>query len=114
MTQAAPTLAETPESRLEVRFLSRRSVLASSRSDVAGLSLFVPTIAPLAVGDRVFLELSFGDCDARYELSGVVSFLRQEGRGLGQERGVGISFEGEGKRAAAQMLAFCAGRPAAL
>jgi len=96
---------------IQVRFPTKRYVLVSARAEGANLTLFFPTAAPVAQGSLVRLSVSFGDADQQFELAGKVTFLRGTGWGLGAEPGIGVAFTGEEKRAAAQMFAYCAGKP---
>lgn len=96
---------------VDVVYPSRRYVLARLRAEGPSLALFAPTDRFVPLGSRVELRIRFADCDAAYELTGTVTFLRQQARGLSQDIGIGVTFDGEDKRAAAQMIAFCAGRP---
>lgn len=96
---------------LRAHYPSRRVALASYRSMRGELSLFVPTPLPVAPGETVTVEVSFGDCAQTFALQGQVTWRRESARGLGQEQGLGIAFPPEQKFKAAKMLAFCAGRP---
>lgn len=97
---------------LRAHYPNRRVALASYRSLRGELSLFVPTPLPVAPGEEVTVEVSFGDCAQTFALQGRVTWRRESARGLGQEQGLGIAFAPEQKFKAAKMLAFCAGRPA--
>ncbi len=93
----------------------KRSVLASYRVTGASLSLFVPTTNTQAtLGAEVRLEISFGDCARTFSFSGQVTWRRSEPRSPTMEPGLGVSFRGREKYEAAQMLAFCAGKPLSL
>src|SRR4051812_21596102 len=96
---------------IPVRYPSKRYVLASARAEGGTLSVFAPTDHPIPIGTKVRLDITFADCDNTFDLSGSVAFQRGYGRGVGQDFGVGVTFDGAEKRAASQMLAFCAGRP---
>ena len=96
---------------IEVRFPTKRYVLVSARAEGSSLSLFFPTPVPAAIGAPVRLKVSFGDAPEVFELEGHVNFQRGNTWGIGAERGLGVSFTGEDKRLAAQMFAFCAGKP---
>ncbi len=103
MTDAAAT-------SLEVRYASRRSVLSSSKTEGGTLTLFVPTTQRIAQGARVRLTITFGDGDERFEFQGTaLTWTQAAGRdGVG---GFLASFQGDDKRRAAEMIAFCAQRP---
>lgn len=64
------------------------------------------------MGRAVTLDISFDDSDTRFELTGKVTFRRAAIQGTSFENGLGVSFEGEHKRRASEMIAVCAGRPA--
>ncbi len=96
--------------RIVVRYPNRRSVLSRARGEGDVLALFVPTSEPVESGQIVGLDISFGDCDAKYSLVGRVTYRRTSDRGLGFESGLGVAFDGEDKKIAAQMIAQCAGR----
>jgi Tfp pilus assembly protein PilZ len=99
---------------IEVKFLSRRALLASSKVDGSALSLFAPIPREVQIGAPLRLHIELADCKRQFVLNGKVSFSRTTGRGLNQEAGVAVAFEGPEKRAAAEMLAFCAGKPLSL
>lgn len=95
---------------LEVRYTSRRSVLAAAKTERGTLTLFVPASHAVLQGTRVLLKITFGDSSERFELEGVSV---TGGRAIGRD-GVGgflASFTGEHKRRAAEMIASCAQRP---
>ena len=92
---------------------TRRVVLASCRTASGSLSLFVPTTDPIPAGSAVRLRVTFGDVSEVFELDGTVTWRRAQARGLGLEPGLGVEFASSEKFRAAQMLAFCAGRPLA-
>lgn len=96
---------------LQVRFPTKRYVLVSARAEGASLTLFFPTSAAVSQGVLVRLRVSFADADRQFELAGKVIFLRGGSWGIGAEQGIGVAFTGEDKRIAAQMFAFCAGKP---
>jgi Tfp pilus assembly protein PilZ len=102
------------ETRLSVKYLQRRSILANSRAEGHVLSLFVPGYYAVKVGSTVWLDVTFGVSELKFSLCGQVKFSRREGAGPRQDGGVGLTFEGDFKREAAQMLANCAGRPVEL
>ena len=103
-------MSDAPATSLEVRYASRRALLISAKSERGALTLFVPTSRALLQGTPVRLKITFGDDDARFELEGVAA---TGGRALGRngEGGFLVSFSGEPKRRAAEMIAFCAQRP---
>lgn len=96
-----------------MRYASRRTLLAAARSERGTLTLFVPAARAVLQGTRVLLSISLKDSDERFTLEGLtVSAGRATGRdGQG---GVLVSFEGDHKRRAAEMIAFCAQRPRSL
>lgn len=95
--------------RLEVQYPNRRAVLASARTEGAVLSFFVPGWEHVAAGTDVTLVISIENTDLRFELQGRVR-LQLAGYTARAQRGLGVALVGEQKRAAAQMLASCAGR----
>lgn len=95
---------------LQVRFPNRQEALSLSRAAGAGLEVFVPSGQRPPIGRQVKLWVSFDDASEEFELLGRVAFLRGPSK-EGAPAGVGVSFDGEAKRAAAEMLAFCAGAP---
>jgi hypothetical protein len=99
------------EPQIRVAYPNKRSVLASSRAEGGSLSLFAPTTAAVEVGQRIRIQVTLGDSDRRFDLSGQVTWRRPLSRGMKLEPGLGISFNPQEKWAVAQMLAFCAGRP---
>lgn len=90
--------------RIEVKYQTRRALLASARNEGGVLSLLVPVTKPLPVGAAVLLEIKIERTELVFELEGTVR--------LQSRQGLGIFFTGHAKRAAAQMLATCAGRSA--
>lgn len=92
--------------RVEAQYPNRRALLSSARAEGSELSLFVPTTARTLAGTEVTLQVSIEDSGLRFELQGKVR-LQLSG---GARTGLGVTFAGEQKRAAAQMLAICAGR----
>jgi Tfp pilus assembly protein PilZ len=96
---------------LQIRFPNRRYVLSTSRAEGTNLELFAPTAQRVPLGRRVRLMVTFEDAPERFELTGKVVFHRGATRNR-DEQGVGVSFEGDDKKRAAELLAFCAGRPA--
>ncbi len=95
---------------IRFRYPTRRALLSSARAHGAELSLFVPGSADVPVGTKVTLDITLGDSVMRFALEGKVNARRAAQLGLRQEAGLGVVFDGEHKRAAAQMLAECAGR----
>lgn len=102
MTEAATSL--------DVRYASRRSVLSSAKTDGGTLTLFVPTTQRVVQGAPVRLAISFGDSDKRFELQGTALTWTQAG-GRDGVGGFLANFQGDDKRRAAEMIAFCAQRP---
>lgn len=90
--------------RIEVRYPTRRALLASARNEGGALSLLVPVSTVLPVGSMVLLEIKVERTELVFELEGTVR--------LQSRQGLGIFFTGHAKRGAAQMLATCAGRSA--
>jgi Tfp pilus assembly protein PilZ len=95
-----------PSTRLDIRYPSRRAVLASARAEGAILSLFVPTTERIVAGTEVTLLISIENTEHRFELQGRVRLQISEG----PRAGLGVVLVGEQKRAASQMLSICAGR----
>lgn len=97
--------------RLQLQFPNRRALLASARAEGSELSLFASGHpGELPPGSDVMVEISVANTALLFELEGKVrvQFTTHGGR-----PGLGIAFGGPQKRAAAQMLAICAGRSAA-
>lgn len=98
-----------PVRRLPVHFRSRRLLLSSARAEGAALTLGVPSETWLPEGTQVQVELSLEALERR-TLEGVV----QASPPAAWERGgrqLTVLFRGEAKRQAAELFAFCAGRP---
>jgi Tfp pilus assembly protein PilZ len=95
---------------LEVRYASRRALLSSSKAERGTLTLFVPTTQRVAQGDHLRLTITFGDASERFELQAeALTWTQASGRdGVG---GFLASFQGDDKRRASEMIAFCAQRP---
>jgi hypothetical protein len=95
---------------LEVRYASRRALLAAAKTERGTLTIFVPTSRSVMQGAHVRLTITFGDADERFEMEGLAL---SGSRKLSRE-GVGgflASFQGDHKRRASEMIAFCAQRP---
>jgi Tfp pilus assembly protein PilZ len=101
---------DPPVTLLEVRYASRRALLSSAKTERGSLTLFVPTSRAVAQGTRVLLTLTFEDAGERFELEGL-ALNRTQAIGRDGVGGFLVSFQGEHKRHAAEMIAFCAGRP---
>lgn len=103
-------MTEASVTSLEVRYASRRALLAASKTERGSLTLFVPASRAILQGTRVLLSISFGDSDERFKLEGLAA---SGGRAIGRDGQGGFlaSFEGDHKRRAAEMIAFCAQRP---
>lgn len=106
-------MTAAPGTPLQVRYAARRSLLLASKAERGTLTLFVPTTQRVAQGANVRLTITFGDSDARFELEGTaLTWTQASGRdGVG---GFMAGFDGDHKRRAAEMIAFCAQRPLAL
>lgn len=93
--------------RLQLQFPNRRALLASARAEGSDLSLFAAGHDDVPPGSDVKVEITVANTGLVFELEGRVrsQFTSHVGRS-----GLGISFGGTHKRAAAQMLAICAGR----
>src|SRR5262249_27938253 len=89
---------------------NRRYVRSASRAQGPVLELFAPTRQRVPLHTKVRLLISFEDSPHHFELTGQVSYLRGS-YGVSAEPGVGVSFEGDDKRLASEMIAFCAGKP---
>src|SRR4051812_48351375 len=96
---------------LSIRFANRRAAVSASRIAGGELALIVPCTDTPEVGIRVRISVQFGDCDGRFEIAGFVEQVRPAVVAAKCEAGLLIRFEGEDKRAAAGMLAVCAGKP---
>jgi hypothetical protein len=103
-------MVDASATSLEVRYASRRALLSSANTERGALTLFVPTTHRVAQGDRLRLTVTVGDGDERFELQGVaLTWTQARGRdGVG---GFLASFQGDDKRRAAELIAFCAQRP---
>jgi hypothetical protein len=103
-------MTDAPATSLEVRYASRRALLLASKTGRGTLTLFVPTSRSLLQGTRVRLTITFADADERFELQATAL---SGGRAIGRdgEGGFLAGFEGDDKRRAAEMVAFCAQRP---
>lgn len=95
--------------RLQLRFPNRRALLASARAEGSDLSLFALGANDIPTGSDVTVEITVANTALFFELQGRVRM--QVAAPFGRP-GVGIAFGGPHKRAAAQMLAICAGRAA--
>jgi hypothetical protein len=97
---------------IQAVFASRRQALAFSRAGGRELSLFVPTDVSPPLRALVALDVSFSEGGGHFFLQGVVSFHRAVARGPLQPPGIVVAFEtSEQKKKAAELIAFCAGRP---
>ena len=96
------------EHLLQVQYPSRTRAVSSSRSEGAGLEIFFPTRQRGPLGRQVKMLVTFEDSVEPFELSGRVTFVRA-GTSAGQEPGVGVSFDGDHRRRAAELLAYCSG-----
>ncbi|HYI03188.1 PilZ domain-containing protein [Hyalangium sp.] len=103
-------MTDASATSLEVRYASRRALLSSSKTERGTLTLFVPTMQRVAQDARVRLMVTFGDSDERFEIQGVALTWTQAG-GRDGAGGFLASFQGDDKRRAAEMIAFCAQRP---
>ncbi len=92
---------------LVVQYPSRRALLASARTEGGVLSLFVPRNDEVRSGSEVTLDITVEGTSLRFSLQGEVRLLLNA---PGPRQGMGVNFVGEQKRAAAQMVASCAGR----
>jgi len=103
-------MTDAPATPLEVRYASRRALLTAAKTERGALTLFVPTSRSVLQGTPVLLKISFGDDDTRFEIPAVAA---TGGRSIGRngEGGFLVSFSGDPKRRAAEMVAFCAQRP---
>jgi len=96
---------------VNAHYPTRRVALASCRAVGGNISLFVPSTLAISAGTDVRIQVSFGDAAQTFELEGTVTWRRAQARGLGLEPGLGVQFVPAQRFLAAQMLAFCAGRP---
>ena len=92
---------------LVVQYPNRRALLASARTEGGVLSLFVPRNDEVRSGAAVTLDVTVERTSLRFNLQGEVRLLLSA---PGTRQGMGVNFVGAQKRAAAQMLASCAGR----
>ena len=99
------------ETLLRIQYPTRRYVLSASRAQGSALDVFAPTHTRLPIGTTVRLAVGFGDSPQRFDLHGKVSYVRGGSYGISHEPGLGVTFESDDKRAASEMLAFCAGKP---
>ena len=95
----------------EATYATRRQALSNSRSSGGDLTLFIPTSVRAPLETMLAIKVTFKDCDATFNVVGKVSYLRLAARGTTQTTGVVVTFEGDHKKAASELLAFCAGRP---
>jgi hypothetical protein len=96
------------EHLLQVRFGHRAQVVRVSRHEASELEIFFPSRQRVPLGRQVRVAVSFDDAPDQFELAGRVTFVRA-GTSSGAEPGIGVAFEGEGRKEAAVLLAFCAG-----
>jgi Tfp pilus assembly protein PilZ len=103
-------MSEDPPLPLSVQYGSRRALLVAAKTERGMVTLFIPTPRTVRQGTRVRLQISLGDVPERFEILGVsVTDGRMFGRG--GTGGFLARFEGDDKRRAAEMIAFCAQRP---
>jgi hypothetical protein len=96
------------EHLLQITFERRDKVVRVSRHEASELEIFFPSRQRVPLGRHVRVMVSFSDAPDQFELLGRVTFVRA-GTTSGAEPGVGIAFEGDGRKEAAVLLAFCAG-----
>jgi hypothetical protein len=103
-------MTDASATSIDVRYANRRALLSSSKTERGALTLFVPTSQRVAPETRVRLTITFGDAEERFEIHGVaLTWTQAMGRdGVG---GFLANFQGDDKRRAAEMIAFCAQRP---
>ena len=98
--------------RITVVFSSPREVLKYSRSEGKELSIFFPCGHQPPLNTPVSLGITFAGKSEQFELQGVVTYIRTLARGLMQPQGIVVTFvTGEQRKRAAELIAFCAGRP---
>ena len=103
-------MSEAPPLSLSVQYGSRRALLVASKTERGMVTLFVPTPRMIHQGTRVRLQISLGDATERFDVQAVsVTDGRMFGRG--GTGGFLARFDGDDKRRAAEMIAFCAHRP---
>ncbi len=103
-------MSEDAPMPLSVQYGSRRALLIASKTERGMVTLFVPTPRTSRQGTRVRLQISLGDATERFEVQATsVADGRMFGRG--GTGGFLARFDGEDKRRAAEMIAFCAQRP---
>jgi PilZ domain len=109
-TAAPSTVPSIVVRQLAVHFPTKRHVLSAVRAEGPLLSMQVHSRDWLAEGTRVRVEVSLGDDTNRSALEGAVAPTPQA---MWQRNGqqLTVRFQGEGKRAAAELVALCAGRP---
>src|SRR5688572_9649510 len=103
-------MTDAPVTPLEVRYASRRALLTAAKTERGSLTLFVPSKRGILQGTRVRMTITFADSDGRFELEATAV---TGGRAAGRDGQGGflVSFTGDHKRQAAEMVAFCAQRP---
>jgi serine/threonine protein kinase len=99
---------------LRVRFRSKRAVLSAARTNGASLTLFIPHPLEVRQGQSVRLFARVGEDERAFDLEGVVLSAATPPPFAAKAAGFTLGFQGEAKWRAAQMLAFCAGRPMGL
>jgi len=103
-------MTDAPATSLEVRYASRRALLTAAKTERGSLTLFVPSPRGILQGTRVRLTITFADSEGRFELEATAV---TGGRATGRDGQGGflVSFTGDHKRQAAEMVAVCAQRP---
>jgi hypothetical protein len=104
-----PPVSSPQARRLTVSFATRRMLLSASRTEGGTLSMDVPTPEWLPDGTPVTLDLVLAGLDRRV-LTGTVGTVPLAAW-MRNGRLMPVYFEGEAKRSAAELIAFCAGRP---
>ena len=98
---------------VDARYPSRRAVLSSVRSQGSKLMLFVASDAVFRVGSRVELRVTIAGTSQAFKLVGTVLDHAWAGH-RSRASGLTVSFQGEDKKHAAEMVAVCADRPPAM
>jgi Tfp pilus assembly protein PilZ len=95
---------------VDLQYASRRALLSAARSQGSKLMLFAASDTELPVGKDVRLRISIAGTTQRFELFGTVLEHTWAGNGS-RASGLTVGFQGDEKRFAAEMIAFCADRP---
>ena len=99
--------------KLSVQYHSRRALLSAIKTEGSKLTLFVASEITLPVGSAVGLGVAIAGTNQTFDLFGTVMNHAWAGAGS-RSSGLTVLFQGEDKKHAAEMVAFCADRPPAM